>query len=187
MKKVCIERIDLRIFFVIAFIFLPRLIVMAIPTNWIYDFKTPVMTKSEYETCEPLVWIIERKSLLATTARISQRIVDGQPVVNRNFDSFIEKTSGYRKFNSQWTDLCLEPDTYYLEGIIEFDLLGVTKTTVYKTASFKVVNSKLDDFITAGKRFTFCDGLLLYSQFKPINLPKECQNCSTDFCKYIKK
>jgi len=135
------DKITLRIFFAILFMMLPYIVAHFIPTNLIYSWKeNPIKTDKEvYRTCETISWTMYRKSFLPLRARVTERIIDGSPVLNRSYDIVVLPVNKWKKVKASWENICLPPDIYYLQGIVEFDLMGITKQHFFETQSFKVV------------------------------------------------
>ncbi len=136
-----IRHLHLRLFFVILFIFAPKIIAFLIPTSYIYHWQNnPIlMDKQEFKICEPITWTLKRKSLIPFKATVTERIIDGSPVADRSYRSAVMATEEYKTVKVIWDNLCLKPDVYNLEGVIEFDFLGVTKSYVFNSLKFNVV------------------------------------------------
>lgn len=65
-------------------------------------------------------------------------------------------------------------------------VFAITVAFIVQTLFTFTILSRLEKFENKGKRFTYCDGVLLYVQFYgEINMPDEC-NVDTDFSDWLK-
>jgi len=183
-NKIAFVTIGITALSIIGFIVLNFL-----PADLFYEWsRNPIkMNKEVYKPCEVLEWTVNRKTRVESPVTVTERIINGSPVHDREYSATLTLPNEWVDVPVEWDVGCLRAGTYRLTGVVTFEIMGVDKHYTYSSEPFKIEGDvHLDEFIGAGKRFTYCDGVRLYSTLKDIPIPEECLNATdTDFYKFI--
>lgn len=117
------------LFAVMAYL-VPTLINRYTPTSHVYEWQHFEM-KPVFKTCEPIFWKFERRSKISAQAVVSERIIDGVPVMDRSYSGLVIANDEWKHIPVIWDAGCLPQDKYRLEIVVNIPYGEAIKTHAF--------------------------------------------------------